>query len=50
MEPFRADDGGEVRVQDLDGDVPLVLDVARQVDGGHATAADLATYLMLMRK
>src|SRR5688572_16397869 len=31
----------EFRPQQLDGDVPVVLDVARQVHGGHAADAEL---------
>ena len=41
-EPLGADDGGQLGPQDLDGDLAVVLEVLRQVDGGHAARAELA--------
>jgi hypothetical protein len=41
-EALGADGGGEIRMEDLDGDVATVFEVAREEDGGHATAAELA--------
>ena len=40
--PLGAERRGELRVQHLDRDVAVVPDVAREVDGRHAAAADLA--------
>ena len=37
-----ADHGGELRAEDLDGDGAIVLEVVREVDGGHAARAELA--------
>ena len=42
VEPIRAERGGELGVQDLDGHFAIVLEIRGQVDGGHATAAQLA--------
>ena len=42
QEPITADNGGELRVQHLDGDLATVLEVLRQVDGGHAALAEFA--------
>ena len=39
-EPLGADDRGEFRPQHLDGDAAVVLDVLRQVHGGHAALAE----------
>ena len=36
------EDRAELGVQHLDGDVPLVLDVVREVDSGHAPSTELA--------
>ena len=33
---------GEFRMQHLEGDGPVVLDVVREEDGGHATPAEFA--------
>jgi hypothetical protein len=33
---------GELRPQDLDGDPAIVLQVQREIDGGHAARAELA--------
>ena len=41
-EPLGADHGREVGAQDLDGDLALVAEVAREIDGGHAALAELA--------
>ncbi len=41
-EPLGADDGGEFGAEDLDGDLAVVLEVMREVDGGHAALAELA--------
>ena len=40
-EALRAERGAGLGVQHLDGDEPLVLGLAREVHGGHATAAEL---------
>ncbi len=42
QKPFGADDGGEVGAEHLDGDLAVVLEVVREVDGGHAAGAELA--------
>ena len=41
-EAVAADDGGELGVEDLDGDLAAVLQVLGEVDGGHAALAQLA--------
>ena len=41
QEALAADRRGNLRLQDLDRDLPPVLDVVGQVDGGHAAGADL---------
>ena len=41
-EALAADDGGELGVQDLDGDLAVVLEVLGEVDRGHAALAELA--------
>ena len=41
-EPLGAQHGGELRLEDLERDLALVLDVLGQVDGGHAARAELA--------
>jgi hypothetical protein len=41
-ETFRAQCGTQVRMQHLDRDVALVLEVMREVDGGHAAGAEFA--------
>ena len=35
-------DGGELGAQDLEGDRPIVPEVAGEIDGGHAAASELA--------
>ena len=42
QEPLGAERGGELRAQHLDRDVAVVLEVVREVDGGHAAAPELA--------
>ena len=37
-----ADDGAQVGTKHFDGDLAVVLQIAREVDGGHAARADLA--------
>ncbi len=44
QEALAAEDGGELGVQDLDGDLAAVLEVFGEVDGGHATLAQLAPH------
>ena len=41
-EPLGAERGAEVRMQDLDRDVAVVLEVVREIDGRHAAGAELA--------
>ena len=41
-EPVRTERGGEFGPEDLDGDLPLVLEVPGQEDGRHPALADLA--------
>jgi hypothetical protein len=40
--PLSPEDGGQFGSQDLDRDTTVVLEVAGQVDGRHATLTDLA--------
>ena len=40
-EPLGADDGGELRLQDLERHLAVVLEVLRQVHRGHAALAEL---------
>ena len=42
QEPRGADDRGELGLQDLDGDLAVVLQVLREIDGGHPARAELA--------
>ena len=39
-ESFRSEDRAELRVEHLEGDVPVVPQVAREIDDGHAPSAD----------
>ena len=39
---FGAHDGGELRLQNLEGDLAIVFQVISEVDGRHSTAADFA--------
>ncbi len=41
-ETVRAQAGGEMRMEDLERDRPVVLEVAREVDDGHAAVSELA--------
>ncbi len=41
-EPLGADDGGELRLQDLERHLAVVLQVLGEVHGGHATLAEFA--------
>ena len=41
-EALGADDGPEFGLEDLDGDEAIVLEVVREVDGGHAALPELA--------
>ena len=41
-EPLGADHGGELGAQHLDRDLAIVLEVVREVHGGHAARAELA--------
>ena len=40
-EPFGADDGGELGLEDLERHLAVVLQVLREVDRGHAALAQL---------
>ena len=42
VESLGTDRGAELRVQHLDGDLALMLEILREVDGGHAAGAELA--------
>jgi hypothetical protein len=42
LKPAGAERGNQIRVQDLEGDVPVVAEVARQEDDRHAASAKLA--------
>lgn len=42
QEPLGTEGGGELRLQNLDGDPAVVLEVSGQVDDGHPPAAELA--------
>ena len=42
QEPLGADHGGELGLEDLDGDLAVVLEVLGEVDRGHAARAELA--------
>ena len=41
-EAVAADHGGELGLQDLEGDLAVVLEVFGELDGGHAALAELA--------
>ena len=41
-EPLDAEHGAELRIEHLERDVAIVLEVAREIDGRHAAAPDLA--------
>ena len=40
-EPLGAERGGEILMQDFDGDAALVFEIAREVDGGHPALPEL---------
>ena len=40
-EPLGTDDGSQLRLEDLERDLALVLEVVRQVDCGHTALAQL---------
>ena len=42
VEPLRTDGCGQLRVEHLDGDVALMLQIQGQIDRGHAAATQLA--------
>ncbi len=42
QEPLGSDDRGQLRLQHLERDLPLVLDVIGEVDRGHPALAELA--------
>jgi hypothetical protein len=42
LEALRAQAGSQLGVQDLESDMPAVLDVPREIDSGHSPAAELA--------
>jgi hypothetical protein len=42
QEPLGAEDGRKLRVENLDGDLAIVLQVVGEVDRRHAAAAELA--------
>ena len=48
--PLRAEYGGELRAEDFDGDLALVLQILGQVDGGHAAFAEVAFDLVAVRE
>ena len=49
-EAFAAEGGAEVGMEDLDGDVALVLEVVGEVDGGHAALAEFALEAVAVRQ
>jgi hypothetical protein len=42
LEPLGAEGRGEVGVEDLEGDQPIVLEIAGEEDGGHAAPPELS--------
>ena len=42
QEPLRSEGGGEIGLEDLEGDLATVLQVVGEIDGGHAALAELA--------
>jgi hypothetical protein len=42
QEPLRPQRGGQLGLEDLEGDGAVVLEIGGEVDGGHAAAAELA--------
>jgi hypothetical protein len=49
-ESLDSEHGAEVRLQDLERDVPVVPQVAREIDGGHSARADLTLDLIVVRQ
>jgi hypothetical protein len=49
-EALVSDGGRDLLMQDLDGDAPLIMDIVRSVDDGHATAADFFNQLVTRGK
>jgi hypothetical protein len=45
-EPVGSDDGRQLRAQDLDRDLAVVLEVLRQIHRGHAALPELALDLV----
>ena len=45
-----AEYSGELLIQNLEGDGSVVFQIARQVDGGHATAPDFPFYCIATRE
>jgi hypothetical protein len=41
-EPLRAERRHERRIEDLDGDLAIALEIAGEIDGGHPAATELA--------
>ena len=50
QEALGPDDGREVGRKDFDRDVAVMLGIARQVDAGHAAAADLSIHRVAIRE
>jgi hypothetical protein len=50
LETLGAKRCGKVGMQHLDGDGPIVLDVTREIDRGHAPATELALDLVTSGK
>ena len=42
QEALGADDGAQVGAKDFERDLAVVLQIAREIDGGHSAGADLA--------
>ena len=42
QEPLGADDGSQLRLEHLQRDLPLVLQVVREIDGGHPALTEFA--------
>src|SRR5206468_12197523 len=49
-EARRTEDCGKLRIQDLERNGPVMADIMRPVDRGHATAADLTLYAVAIRE
>jgi hypothetical protein len=46
QEAFYAEDGAEVGIEELEGDVAVVADVAGKVDSRHSAGADFPLYVV----